>query len=155
MLGSVVVSRLLGGAETGNTLSLVELIGSPGSGPGPHLDPWRESFYVLDGELTFRIEEDGAFRTLVAHRGDAVSIPERVGHAFTVTSAAPARYLITSTPAGIDAFFADAGEPTAQAMLPNEPPPFDRERLRAAFSKHGLSPYSFSTEAMPSETCAG
>jgi quercetin dioxygenase-like cupin family protein len=146
MLGSVAVSRLLGGQETGNSLSLVELIGAPGSGPGPHLDPWRESFYVLDGELTFRIEEDGTVRTLVAHRGDAVSIPEGAGHAFTVTSAAPARYLIASAPAGIDAFFADAGEPIAQAVLPSEPPPFDRERLRAAFANHGLSPYSFPAE---------
>src|SRR6478735_6774404 len=74
MLGSVVVSRLLGGKETANALSLVELIGAPGSGPGPHLDPWRESFYVLDGELTFRFDENGAVRTLAARRGDAVSI---------------------------------------------------------------------------------
>jgi quercetin dioxygenase-like cupin family protein len=146
MLGSVAVSPLLGGQETDQTLSLVELIGAPGSGPGPHLDPWRESFYVLDGELTFRFEEDGTVRGVVAHRGDTVSIPAGVGHAFTVTSAAPARYLIASAPAGIDAFFADAGEPIAQAALPAEPPPFDRERLRAAFAKHRLSPYSFPAE---------
>jgi quercetin dioxygenase-like cupin family protein len=146
MLGSVAVSRLLGGKETGNSLSLVELIGAPGSGPGPHLDPWRESFYVLDGELTFRIEEGGTVRTLVAHRGDAVSIPEGVGHAFSVTSAAPARYLIATAPAGIDAFFADAGEPIPEAVLPSDPPPFDRERLRAAFANHRLSPYSFPAE---------
>jgi quercetin dioxygenase-like cupin family protein len=155
MLGSVAVSRLLGGAETGNTLSLVELIGAPGSGPGPHLDPWQESFYVLDGELTFRVEEDGVVRTVVARHGDAVSIPEGVGHAFTVTSAAPARYLIASTPAGIDAFFADAGDAVAQPSLPIAPPPFDRERLRAAFAKHRITPYSFPTESAESGSCAG
>jgi quercetin dioxygenase-like cupin family protein len=143
MLGSVAATPLLSGTETGETLSLVELIGAPGSGPGPHLDPWQESFYVLDGELTFRVEEGGTVRSLVAHRGDAVSIPEGVGHAFSVTSATPARYLIASAPAGIDAFFADAGEPIAQAVLPAAPPPFDRERLRAAFAKHRLSPYTF------------
>jgi quercetin dioxygenase-like cupin family protein len=145
MLGSVAVSRLVGGNQTGGELSLVELIGAPGSGPGPHLDPWRESFYVLDGELTFRYEEGSAVRTLIARRGDAVSIPQGVGHAFSVTSAGPARYLIASTPAGIDAFFADAGEPTARGALPNEALPFDRERLRVAFAKHGLSGYSFAT----------
>src|SRR6185312_7879207 len=84
MLGSVVVSRLVGGDQTAGQLSLVELIGAPGSGPGPHLDPWRESFYILDGELTFRFEENGVVRTLIAGRGDAVSIPQGVGHAFTV-----------------------------------------------------------------------
>jgi quercetin dioxygenase-like cupin family protein len=146
MLGSVVVTPLLGSKDTANTLSLVELIGAPGSGPGPHLDPWRESFFVLDGELTFRVEDDGAVRTLIAHPGDAVSIPQGVGHAFRVTSAAPARYLIASAPAGIDAFFADAGEPVPQAVLPSDPPPFDRERLRAAFARHGLSPHSFPAE---------
>jgi quercetin dioxygenase-like cupin family protein len=155
MLGSVAVSRLLGGDETSDTLSLVELIGPPGSGPGPHLDPWRESFYVLDGELTFRFEEDGAVRTVTARRGDAVSIPQGVGHAFSVTSAIPARYLIASTPAGIDAFFADAGEAMSQAKLPTEPPPFDRERLGAAFAKHRLSPCSFSAESAQRGSCGG
>jgi quercetin dioxygenase-like cupin family protein len=143
MLGTVAVSRLIGGDETDGQLSLVELIGASGSGPGPHIDPWRESFYVLDGELTFRVEEDGAVRTLVAHAGDAVSIPQGIGHAFSVSSAEPARYLIASTAAGIAAFFADAGEPIERAELPKEAPPFDRERLHEAFAKHRLLPYSF------------
>jgi quercetin dioxygenase-like cupin family protein len=155
MLGSVVVSRLLGGDQTGGTLSLVELIGEAGSGPGPHLDPWRESFYVLAGELTFRFEEHGKLRTLVAGQGDAVSIPQGVGHAFSVTSATPARYLIATTPAGIDAFFADAGQPISQAVLPRTPPPVDPERLRAAFDKHRLTPYRFAADAHASNTCAG
>jgi quercetin dioxygenase-like cupin family protein len=147
MLGSVVVSRLLGGDQTGDAFSLVELVGAPGSGPGPHLDPWRESFYVLDGELTFRVDDDGAVRTVVARRGDAVSIPQGIGHAFSVTSGTPARYLIASTPAGIDAFFADAGEAIPHAALPSKPPRVDRERLRAAFEKYRLTPYSFSSES--------
>jgi quercetin dioxygenase-like cupin family protein len=154
MLGTVVVSTLLGRAETNETLSLVELIGAPGSGPGPHLDPWRESFYVLAGELTFRFEENGAVRSLVARGGDAVSIPQGIGHAFSVTSATPARYLIASTPAGIDAFFADAGEPIAEAALPADAPPFDRDRLRAAFVKHRLTPYSFPNEPVPTADCS-
>jgi quercetin dioxygenase-like cupin family protein len=143
MLGTVAVSKLLSSDDTGDALSLVELVGLPGSGPGPHLDPWRESFYVLDGELTFRVQENGTVHNVVARQGDAVSIPRGVGHAFSVTSATPARYLIASTPAGIDAFFADAGEPIAQPAIPPNPPPFDRERLRAAFAKHHLSPFSF------------
>jgi quercetin dioxygenase-like cupin family protein len=143
MLGTVTVSRLLAGTETGGELSLVELQGLPGSGPGAHIDPWRESFYVLSGELTFRYEQDGAVSTLVARAGDALTIPTGVGHAFSVTSAEPARYLILSTPAGIDAFFADAGEPVDQPTLPADPPAFDRDRLLAAFAKHELTPYRF------------
>jgi quercetin dioxygenase-like cupin family protein len=143
MLGTVAVTPLLGGGQTGNAFSLVELTGLPGNGPGPHLDPWQESFYVLEGELTFRVEENGHVRTIVAHAGDAISIPQNVGHAFTITGNDSARFLIASNPAGIDTFFADAGEPIAEGRVPADPPPFDRERLRAAFAKHGLSPYSF------------
>jgi quercetin dioxygenase-like cupin family protein len=149
MLGSVTVSRLLDADDTDGQLSLVELTGRSGSGPGPHIDPWRESFYVLDGELTFRVEEDGAVRTIVARRGDAVSIPRGAGHAFSVTSGEPARYLIASSPAGIAAFFADAGAPIAHAVLPDAAPDFDRERLHAAFAKHGLEPYRFPEQPAP------
>jgi quercetin dioxygenase-like cupin family protein len=145
MLGTVTVSRLLGGDETGGEFSLVELTGLPGSGPGPHIDPWRESFYVLAGELTFRYEQAGAVRTVVAGPGDAFTIPTGVGHAFSVTSAQPARYLIVGSPAGIDAFFADAGDPIDQPELPSEPPAFDRERLIAAFEKHGATHHDFAS----------
>jgi quercetin dioxygenase-like cupin family protein len=143
MIGTVTVSRLLGAEETGGELSLVELRGLPGSGPGGHIDPWRESFYVLEGELTFRFEQDGAVRSVVAGPGDSVSIPTGVGHAFSVTSGEPARYLIASSPAGIDKFFADAGEPIEGPELPDEPREFDRERLLAAFAKHELPSYEF------------
>ncbi len=141
MLGCVTVSRLLGSDHTDGQLSLVELRGLPGSGPGPHIDPWRESFYVLEGELTFRVEhDDGEFRSLTAHAGDSLTIPSGVGHAFSVTGGEPARYLIASTPGGIDAFFADAGEAVEDPTPPGEPAPFDRDRLLAAFAKHGLQP---------------
>lgn len=149
MLGSIVVSKLLGGDETNGQFSLVELVGPFGSGPGPHTDAWRESFYVLEGELTFRYEEDGAVRTFVAGPGDALTIPSGVGHAFSVTRG-PARYLITSTPAGIDAFFAEAGLPVESTELPAQPLPFDHDRLRAALAKYKASSCSF-----PVETAGG
>jgi quercetin dioxygenase-like cupin family protein len=143
MLGTVAVSRLAGGDQTAGAFALLELTGRPDSGPGPHVDPWRETFYVVDGELTFRVEQDSAVRTIVAGSGDAVSIPSGTGHAFRVTSGGPARYLILGTPAGIETFFADAGEPIAGARLPSDPPGFDRDRLLAAFARHGLTPYEF------------
>jgi len=139
MIGSVVVSRLLGDDETDGELSMVELSGLPGSGPGPHVDAWRETFYVLEGELTIRFEgEEGDAREVVAAPGDVVSIPAGITHAFTVSGAESARYLIVGTPAGIDAFFADAGDAIDEPKLPSEPQPFDRERLQAAFAKYDL-----------------
>lgn len=143
VIGAVTASRLLGSDETAGELSLVELRGLPGSGPGPHLDPWRESFFVLEGELTFRFERDGSVQERAAGPGDSFSVPAGVGHAFSVSSPKPARYLIASTPAGIDAFFADAGAPVERAELPTEPQAFDRERLLSAFARHQLTPYEF------------
>jgi hypothetical protein len=66
-----------------------------------------------------------------------------VGHAFTVTSAETARYLIAGSPAGIDAFFAEAGVPLDVPELPSAPVPFDRTRLLAAFAACELPAYSF------------
>jgi quercetin dioxygenase-like cupin family protein len=143
MLGTVTVSRLLGAEETAGEFSLVELSGLPGSVPGPHLEAWRETFFVLAGELTLRYEADGAVQRAVAGPGDTFTIPTGVGHAFSVTSSEPARYLILSTPAGIDAFFADAGAAIDAPVLPDEPPSFDRERLIAAFEKYCASHYEF------------
>jgi quercetin dioxygenase-like cupin family protein len=139
VIGAVTVSRLFGAEETGGELSLVELSGLPGSGPGPHIDAWRESFYVLEGELTFRYEADGAVCESAAGPGDTITIPAGVVHAFSVTSADPARYLIMSTPAGIDVFFADAGQAIDEPALPSAPEPFDRDRLVAAFDKHNAA----------------
>jgi quercetin dioxygenase-like cupin family protein len=145
VIGSVVVSRLLGASETDGELSVVELRGLPGSGPGPHVDAWRETFYVLEGELTFRFESEDEMHEVAAATGHTVTIPSGVPHAFSVSSAESARYLIIGTPAGIDEFFADAGDAIDDAVLPDEPQPFDRERLSAAFAKHDLTGASFPT----------
>jgi uncharacterized cupin superfamily protein len=103
---------------------------------------------VLEGALTFRYEADGAVHEAGAGPGDAVTIPAGVGHAFSVSSADPARYLIIGTPAGIDAFFADAGEAIDEPVLPGAPAPFDRERLVAAFEKYDAAHYAFPAQGV-------
>jgi hypothetical protein len=50
--------------------------------------------------------------------------------------------VVISQPAGLDAFFADAGEAVDSPELPARPRPFDRERLARAFERHGLRPSS-------------
>ena len=142
MLGTVTVSRLLGSDETAGQFSLVELRGLPGSGPGPHIDPWRESFYVLEGELTFRYEQDGAVRSVVAAR----ATPSRSPPASATLQRHQRR--IRALPdrqhaGGHRRLLRRRRRADRQPELPDDPPPFDRERLLAAFDKHGLTPYSF------------
>ena len=142
MLGTDLTSRLLGGDETDEELALIEATAPPGGGPGLHVDPWRESFYILDGELTFEVHGDAGSHRFAARRGDAVSIPRGAGHAFKVTGTDPARWLVLSAPAGLERFFADAGEPLAEPALPAEPHAPDRDRLLAAFAANGLQPFT-------------
>lgn len=40
----------------------------------------RESFFVLQGELTFEIHDDAGSHRFPAGPGDAVSVPRGVGH---------------------------------------------------------------------------
>jgi quercetin dioxygenase-like cupin family protein len=142
MLGTDVTSRLLGGDETEDELALVQATAPPGGGPGLHVDPWRESFYILHGELTFEVHDDAGSHRFTACRGDAVSIPRGAGHAFKITGTDRARWLVFSSPAGLERFFADAGEPLAESVPPSEPPVPDRDRLLAAFAAHGLQPFT-------------
>jgi quercetin dioxygenase-like cupin family protein len=141
MLGTDLTSRLLGGDETDDELALIEATATPGGGPGLHVDPWRESFYVLHGELTFEVHDDAGSHRFAARRGDAVSIPRGAGHAFKITGTDEARFLVFSVGAGLERFFADAGEPLVEPALPFEPHAPDRDRLLAAFAAHGLQPF--------------
>jgi quercetin dioxygenase-like cupin family protein len=53
-----------------------------------------ESFFVLDGELTFHLED----RELRAGAGTWVFVPPEVVHSFTVTGSSPAHFLDVHTP---------------------------------------------------------
>jgi quercetin dioxygenase-like cupin family protein len=94
---------------------------APGAaGPPLHHHAFDEMFYVLDGELAFRVEDE----IVTKRSGELVFVPGGVVHAFTNRGDAPARFLIACTPAGFERRFARrAAEaagvaPPAWAMLP-------------------------------------
>jgi quercetin dioxygenase-like cupin family protein len=138
MLGSVVCTTVLVGMETDGNVAIVEASCPNGSGPGPHIDPWRETFYVLEGEIEFLLERNGVLQPRKAGKGEAISIPAGLGHAFQAVSQKPARILIMSAPAGLDAFFAEAGERVFAKTPPAAPRPFDRARFEAATDRYGI-----------------
>ncbi|HAV60755.1 MAG TPA: cupin domain-containing protein, partial [Verrucomicrobiales bacterium] len=73
----------------------------PGGGPPPHYHTREEeSFYVLEGEVTFTVEG----RTIVGRPGSFVQLPREAPHAFKNTSDIPAKMLIQCTPAGFEEF---------------------------------------------------
>ena len=94
---------LLRSEETGGHISVTEIVVPPHS-PGPplHTHGFDEAFYLLEGELVFQFDE--ALATKGA--GELAFAPRNVAHALANHSDAPARYLLTCTPAGFERHWA-------------------------------------------------
>ena len=76
----------------------------PAGFPGPYLHKhdFDEAFYVVEGELTFQVEDQ-----LVTKRaGELAFAPRNVAHTFANLSGAPARYVLVCTPASFERYFA-------------------------------------------------
>jgi mannose-6-phosphate isomerase-like protein (cupin superfamily) len=68
-------------------------------GPPAHAHAAEDdSFYVLEGELTFLVDEE----ELVAGPGTFVLVPPGVAHTFANRGDAPARFVNVHAPAGFD-----------------------------------------------------
>lgn len=126
------------GAETGDAFSQIETDDPRGSGPPLHLHHNEdETFYVLDGEVTFLV---GDARVDVA-AGDFLFAPRDVPHAYVVRSER-ARMLVTASPGGIEQVFVSLGvpvtgsEPPADAVMPMD----EAMRLFAGFGAEILGP---------------
>lgn len=124
------------GAETGGTYASFEALVPPGGGPPPHVHTREaESFYVLEGEMTFRAGDE----TVTAAAGTAVHLPPGLAHSFKNESEAPARMIITVTPAGLEEMFFEVGVPLAEGTTTALPPTRDEiERLLAAAPRYGV-----------------
>jgi quercetin dioxygenase-like cupin family protein len=94
---------LLHGERTGGVVSVVDNdVGAGSPGPYLHTHDFDEAFCVLEGELTFRVED-----ALVPVRtGEVAFAPRGVPHTFTNAGGGPARQLIVCTEAGFERHFA-------------------------------------------------
>lgn len=128
VLGSIEIVYLAVAEDTGGAYSVFENKMAPGAGPPMHVHTREdEAFYVLDGSFDVQIGE----RSYAATRGWFGFGPRNVPHAFKATGTAPATMLVIVSPAGFEHFFDDLAEATAV-------PPYDFDRVRAVFAKHGL-----------------
>ena len=107
-------TMLADAADTGGRWSMMEQLLPRGSGPPPHQHVWSdETFYVLDGTITFLLEDE--VRTVTA--GAFVSIARNRRHGFRVDSET-ARFLNGYTPASMEAMVAELGRRTNARTLP-------------------------------------
>ena len=112
--------------DTGGAWSLLEYTAPPKfSGPPPH---WHkkmvEGFYVLEGTLTFRLDE----RTVKGDAGSFMLVPTGVVHTFSNAEETPCKFLVFVSPGGLERYFEELAE-----LIKNEPawPPADMSKVVA------------------------
>src|SRR3712207_2528106 len=106
------------GKETDDLYSIVEVLEPQGARAPLHLQREEdEAFYVLEGEMTFRIGEE----IIKARPGSFVFGPKDVPHTYTVDSG-PARLLFLLSPAGFEGFIEDISRPARTRTLPPSEP---------------------------------
>jgi quercetin dioxygenase-like cupin family protein len=119
--------------QTGGRLSLIEEVAPRGEGTPLHVHREDdETFYVLEGELTFYLDSD---QPIPAPAGSFVHIPGGVVHAFKVDSET-ARYLIITT-LQHERFYRAISEPAQSRTLPPERT-LDMEKVMDAAQEYGV-----------------
>ena len=70
----------------------------------PHWhDKKSESFYVIDGALTFTLDD----QTFIVQRGNFVLVPPQTVHVYWNSTASPVTFLTYSSPGGLEAYLAE------------------------------------------------
>ena len=105
---------LLRSEKSGGHLAVVELTGE--GRPPLHRHDFDETFYVLEGELTFRLAGDVFTRSA----GELAFAPRGVAHTYANLSGAPARALLMITPAGFERYFDRIAARITGSELPPE-----------------------------------
>ena len=128
--GDKAFSTKISGKDVGKAYAALEIHTPPGLGPELHIHIGQsEMFYVLKGSVGMQC--GSAMTTLKA--GDTFFVPPDVPHSYVTLGTEPAHMINVFQPAGdIEAFFA---EYSTLVNVDGEP---DREKLAAAYAKHGM-----------------
>ena len=124
------------GEDTGGTYAMIEMLIPPQGGPPPHIHSREiESFYILEGSLSFWLSD----RKLSGSAGSLVIAPPGLTHTFKNEEDATARVLLLITPAGLEEFFQEVGVPIKEeSTLSEHFTPENLERMVTTASKYGV-----------------
>jgi quercetin dioxygenase-like cupin family protein len=102
---------IISGDQTNGSYAVIEMVVPPNGGPPPHAhEDTQEMFYVLEGEVEFKTENE---KKTVGKDG-FINIPlGGAVHCFKNKSKEFARLLCTVVPAGLEKMFLEIGEPVA------------------------------------------
>src|SRR5688500_4828311 len=93
---------LLRSEQSRGDVAVIEIGASPErKGPPLHHHDFDEAFYMLEGELTFQLNDE----LFTRGPGELAFAPGGVPHTYANLSGADARALIVCTPAGFERYF--------------------------------------------------
>lgn len=132
MLETVKVSA----KDTGGQFGLLEIVVKPGDGSPWHVHPDEDEwFYVLDGEITFWVQDT----KLDLKPGSFAFGPKNVPHTFIGAGAKPARALVGFMPMLFETFLREVGQHATAHVLPPPPPgPPDVAKLIPIAKRGGM-----------------
>ncbi len=124
------------GEDTNGKYAMWEAIVPPGGGPPPHVHSREEeSFYILEGEITFQIGEG----RVVATAGMFANMPVGTPHSFRNESTQPAKMIISVAPAGLEEMFFEIGVPLPHGSTSALPPTkIEIEKLLTIAPRYGI-----------------
>jgi len=132
---------IISGKQTDGAYAVIDMLVPPGGGPGPHAHKdIQEMFYVVDGEIDFKMEE-GSY---TANKGSFVNIAfGGAVHSFKNTTNKVAHLLCTVVPAGLDSFFEEIGKPVEpdQFLSPIAPTIDELNKLKSLAERYGQKLY--------------
>jgi quercetin dioxygenase-like cupin family protein len=140
---------LAASADTSGVVTVMETVKEPGDvGPPRHRHSATETFYVLEGEMTFLVGEE----VIRAARGTCLVVPGGLVHTMRNTGGTLARLLTVFVPGGLEGYFEavsrlnPATDPATRAALDRAweveivgPPLGDEDARRPQASSSGVS----------------
>ena len=119
--------------HTGGAFAVLEYrMAAHTPGPPPHLHRRTdEAFHVLEGELTFHLED----RSMEAGPGDFVLVPRGVVHTFENAGGSEARFLEVAAPGAFVGYFEEL-----LAAVPAGGGPPDPAMIAALYEKYDIVP---------------
>ena len=123
------------GDDTDGRYAMFEACVPPGGGPPPHSHSREEeSFYVLEGEITFQVGDE----RIVAKAGTFANMPVGSLHSFRNDTDRLARMIISVAPAGLEKMFLEVGQPVAFGQHAPPPSKAEIDKLLAVAPSYGI-----------------
>jgi quercetin dioxygenase-like cupin family protein len=120
-----VLSVMLRGEQTGNTISIMLETTPPGGGPPLHIHSREEEiFFVAEGRISYCV--NGKWTEVGP--GGVIYLPRGMEHCYKNIGSSPGRHWIITLPSGFEDFFASCADEFAKENGPQEDRIFEIHR---------------------------